>query len=501
MLITASHYHRLTSYDRHRMSGHSLDWANQPSVYKTYDQIETVNLPENPPWPEAFLSHILKDPTLGKTHFPLSKEDLSQILLLTSSLTAKALSNDGPFYYRSVASAGALYPTELYLHTTGLPDVKEGLYHYSIAPPGLVPLREGNFSFFLQQTGQWAKGVYPGLSFIFSAIIFRSAWKYRDRAFRYHLLDTGHLLENLLLVLRSRHLPVSLTYDFDDQALNRFLGLDQTLENVLVLVTIPEASSENKKEALNIPDLADHIKRACRVAREERPYPLIQTIVEQGQEIYLEKTPPGPPPDPLPAQPGGWEPVMAPHGWPEKISYAEAVFTRRSKRNFIPKPLPSGTFRSILEGLSVELPGTSEQPERANAFFSLGLLTEKVEGFRPGLYALHRKTQQIGLVKEGHFLKPMARVCLEQMWLANAAFHLLFLSDIEALEQVWGPRGYRYALLSAGRLGERLYILSAGLGLGCCGIGAFYDQEAADLLGLDGANRLLYLVSVGITKQ
>jgi nitroreductase len=35
------------------------------------------------------------------------------------------------------------------------------------------------------------------------------------------------------------------------------------------------------------------------------------------------------------------------------------------------------------------------------------------------------------------------------------------------------------------------------MGLGCCGVGAFYDEEAAKLLGLNKASSLLYLVAIG----
>jgi nitroreductase len=55
-------------------------------------------------------------------------------------------------------------------------------------------------------------------------------------------------------------------------------------------------------------------------------------------------------------------------------------------------------------------------------------------------------------------------------------------------------------MLAAGRMGERLYLLATAMGLGCCGIGAFYDQEAAHLLGLNSHSRLLYLVGVGKIK-
>ncbi len=55
-------------------------------------------------------------------------------------------------------------------------------------------------------------------------------------------------------------------------------------------------------------------------------------------------------------------------------------------------------------------------------------------------------------------------------------------------------------MLTAGRMGERLYLTATTLGLGCCGIGAFYDWEAAELLGLNPNSRLLYLVAVGAVK-
>jgi len=70
-----------------------------------------------------------------------------------------------------------------------------------------------------------------------------------------------------------------------------------------------------------------------------------------------------------------------------------------------------------------------------------------------------------------------------------------------SLERSWGPRGYRYAMMTAGLMGETLYLAASALGLGCCGIGAFYDGEASSLLGLNESSRVLYVVSVGIIKS
>jgi SagB-type dehydrogenase family enzyme len=483
------------------MAGHSLDWANQPSVFKAYPEIQVIPLPENTLLPEVLLSQILRNPESSKTPFIPSQDGLSQIFKLSYSLTAKAASANGTFYFRSVASAGALYPTEIYLAAPELPDLREGLYHYSIAQSGLIPLREGNFSSLVQKVGQWPEGVHPGLTFIFSAIFFRSTWKYRERAFRYHSLDTGHLIENLLLALRAQHLPISLTYDFNDSEMNRYLGLDPTLEGTLALVSLPGPSSEDKGRSLAIPDLSDSFKDASRVSQRESSYPLIQEIYEAGGETNSEKKLLFPWSLNIDPEPIEWAPIIPPESWPEKLTYAEAVSRRRSKRNFIPESLSSRTFNALLEGLSLDIPGLLEVPGNSNSFLSLGLLTESVEVVSQGFYLINKKTLQVGLVKPGHFVRPMAHICLDQMWLANAALHFLFLANLDVLDHHWGPRGYRYAMMTAGRLGERLYLIASALGLGCCGIGAFYDQEAADLLGLDEANRMLYLVAVGSLKR
>ena len=286
-------YHHQTSYGRHKLSGHYLDWTDQPSVFKTYPGIKPLSgFLRALPFPKTFLSQILKGTDRDRVPLVPTLEDLSQIFSLTYSLTAKTVNSGGTFYYRSVASAGALYPTELYLATPDLQGLNEGLYHYSIAHPGLSLLRQGNFFSFLRQSAKWPDGVQPGITFFFSVIYFRSAWKYRDRAFRYHLLDTGHVIENLLVALRAEFLTPALTYDFSDTEINRFLGLDVDREGLLALVSIPESSPGEKAEAVFLPDAAASLKEASRVARKEVSYPLILETVRAGWERPLEENRP-----------------------------------------------------------------------------------------------------------------------------------------------------------------------------------------------------------------
>ena len=95
----------------------------------------------------------------------------------------------------------------------------------------------------------------------------------------------------------------------------------------------------------------------------------------------------------------------------------------------------------------------------------------------------------------------MAAVCLNQAWLAGAAVHFVMAANLKVMDEVCGPRGYRRALIQAGSLGQVIYLAATALGLGACGIGAHYDHEARELLGLSEKCYMLYLVAVGPVKK
>ena len=51
--------------------------------------------------------------------------------------------------------------------------------------------------------------------------------------------------------------------------------------------------------------------------------------------------------------------------------------------------------------------------------------------------------------------------------------------------------------MDAGQIGERINLAAVHLGLGSSGIGGFYDDEVADLLGLPNSMAILYLTTIG----
>jgi SagB-type dehydrogenase family enzyme len=280
MTLTPQKYHHLTSYQRNKMPRQSLDWSNQPSTFKRYPNSRLIRLPGKAQHPNEKLSDILKRSYKKDDATVLKIGDLSRILSLAYSITGKASYGEGYHYYRSVASAGALYPAEIYVATHDIKGLRDGLYHFSIAGHGLVDLRSEDISGWIDDHVYRAPEKRPSLIFFFTTIFFRSAWKYKERAYRYNLLDTGHLVENLTLALKAQRLHFSLSYDFDDQAINQMLGLDETKEVCLAICQVAGSDMQERgDEKEKITKRIDSFKEASIVSNKKLEYPAIAGIV------------------------------------------------------------------------------------------------------------------------------------------------------------------------------------------------------------------------------
>ena len=52
--------------------------------------------------------------------------------------------------------------------------------------------------------------------------------------------------------------------------------------------------------------------------------------------------------------------------------------------------------------------------------------------------------------------------------------------------------------MDAGHLGQALYLAATALNLGCCTVGAFFDEEVDRIIGIDGKKEIsVYLGAIG----
>ena len=493
---TAAGYHRATSYRRHRLTPHAMDWNNQPTFTKPYPKLPRVALEKDLDLPEIdYFKHVLRPRDASRPAVSMDIEQLSGALYLTHAVTARSMHAGQPFYYRSVASAGALYPFELYLAVHHVDGLNPGLYHFEPLTFSLTVLRQGH------QPVVPPAGSSVAATFYVSGIFFRSAWKYRSRAYRYVLLDAGHLLENLRLALGALNHAFSIGLDFDDDQAATFLGVDSEREVCLAAVHLHAGSSADLpgNTAGGLEPLATDIREASRVAGREVAYPEILDIHRAGSpsgdraietlagfaiaarqsEVWIDLDD---------------APLTA------AADYVRVLRQRRSRRNFIPAAVSTESFTTFLKAMGAGMGPGAGMPAAYRSALTVGILVGENMLVSAGFYLLDPESQRLGRIARGTFIESMASACLDQMWLKHAGVHLLLMTDTKALDRAWGARGYRYAMIEAGRLGQQAYLAATALGWGACGIGAIYDREAADLIGLADSGALLYLIGIGPVK-
>ena len=496
-ILTATDYHRATSYRRHRLTPHTLDWAHPPMPVKRYPELPRVSLDRSEKLPEIdYFELVNRRRTIDTSRSePLDIQKISTAFRLTHDVTARSMHTNPPFYYRNVASAGALYPFELYLAVHHMDGLDPGVYHYHLFDFALTALRPGPVPE-IPPVGRGAS-----VTVYITGIFFRSAWKYRSRAYRYVLLDAGHLLENLRLALRALDLSFSIHLDFDDERAATLLGLDPQREVCLACVHLHGGNAGKKKprDANSPKPLASEILQASTVSDKTVAYPDILKVHRAGNVTDNTSADALPALDVLGNQPISWIDLNPPDH-PGSTDYTRVLWQRRSRRNFIPPSGPRGGLMTFMDLMARNMGRDSAMPPACQSALTTGFLAGAGMPIPPGFYLLDPDAKRLGRVVDGRLTEPMAEACLDQMWLKHAALHLLFMTDLAALDRTWGARGYRYAMIEAGRLGQQAYLAATAFGWGACGIGAIYDREAADLLDLSADGALLYLVGAGPVK-
>ena len=125
-------------------------------------------------------------------------------------------------------------------------------------------------------------------------------------------------------------------------------------------------------------------------------------------------------------------------------------------------------------------------------------IVHRVDGLEPGLYHHAVENHQLELVKTGDLRQPLIKAGLNQDFLGEAQVCFVVSGIFQRTRWKYHERTYRYVLMEAGHLGQNLYLAATALGLGVCGIGAFFDNPLNELLGIDGEDEAaLYLVTVG----
>ena len=491
-----------------------INLNNKPPLYKIYPDLRAIPLPavaEQPGPAMPTLDAIRGDSPATN---PLTLENLASLLYHSAAVIKRAQLRDGEVHYRAAASAGALYPTEVYVVCGDLDGLRAGVYHFNPRDFTLARLRNGDLRRWLgAASGNHA--AYPA-TLVFTTVFWRSAWKYRERGYRYCYWDLGTVAANLLASGNAEGVPVVLRSGFVDRLVGGFLGLDGLDEAPSMLASLgtpdgqlppgsgdvpgilPQASNDLQAGAIDYPLSRQlHSASALRTREDTTVWNAAGATADSGRD-ELDGTGEGFRPLRSGAD-GNFEAGIDLNAYPS-TTLGECVRFRGSTRRFSAEPIPWEAFRSVIDAAAHGL-------DEAGVYCGAGLLlnlyiiVSAVEGMTPGAYYYNRFYNGLRLLKAGDFRDTAGHLGFEQALPADAAAVAFITADLESAHRQFGPRGYRVVQTAAGLLGGRLYLGMHSVGMGATGL-TFYDDTVIDFFSPHANGQdAVFVVPMGVPHE
>jgi SagB-type dehydrogenase family enzyme len=491
----AARYHELTKYDEESVRrGPGLDWSRQPTPFKDIVSQQRVELRRHPPVLVESGSPVPAPPS-GDGRLDLAA--LSRLLFFANGVTGVLRYDGGGQFLRAAPSAGALYPTELYVAARDVPGLDAGLYNYQVRTHELVRLWDGDgFDALGRACG---KDLAPAQAVVVATgIYWRSAWRYQERGYRRVLLDTGHVLANLAAYAPHERLSARTHLAFVDADVNGLFFFDDAEEVALACVVLgPGGGADDDDEPPHWPSPSDNGADLAAVTLREEADVKRSAMVRLHRATRCVTNVPDPSPGETLARPrrragAPDDSIALPRSTRIDAAVPQAILERRSARAYGQGAIPARTFGRALAFAC-----------RGAATLRTGLLRAHVvvldvDGIDPGVYAIDPTGSRMRRDTSGDLRERLQHVSHGQEIAHRCAATVVLSAPAAAAVERWGERAYRYLHVDAGTLGQRLQLAAGALGLQACGIGGFFDDQAASMIGAPPEDWILYLVTIGV---
>jgi SagB-type dehydrogenase family enzyme len=500
-------YHELTkhSYTSVRSSPHFLDWDIKPMPYKIYPGAASIALPRDLALPDApTLSAIDQFPasssraassseSLADSSLQIDVEALTRILFCANGLTRKkSIGDDGEeYHFRAAPSAGALYPIEIYVAGARVDGVEAGLYHFSPADLRILGLRRGDWRDYIARAAIRNPAISRARAvLVLTSIYWRSAWKYRARAYRYCYWDAGTLLANLLAAAAAEGIAAQVVTSFEDPAIEAMIGVDGDREGVVAIVALGDAGQDAdaspKMTPLELETIALSPREVVyddliKMHRESRL--MTASEVEAVSRAEIERRG-----ESSSAELIRFDMIEPASG----ARLGETILRRGSTRVFAQEAIAADELATIMNASSGHPP--VDFPQLTETY----LIVNAVEGMTPGAYYYDRIARGFEMLKAGNFRGEAGYLCLEQPLGMDCSALVVYMADLERVLKALGDRGYSDAHLEAGIHGGRAYLAAYSLGHGATGL-TFYDDDTTKFFAPHAAGQSpLLMVAIGV---
>jgi SagB-type dehydrogenase family enzyme len=499
----AEHYHEATKYNEQGLRETAvrqepLNWSERPEPFKRYGD-DPVLLPSSglPIQRRGKQSQTFPTSDNGD----LDVERLARLLWCANGCTRIVPHPGGFQHFRAAPSAGAMYPTEMYVAVRDLPGLDDGLYDYHVLEHSLSMVRDGNPVAALES----AVFGHPAVALAKAVVIltaewYRSSWRYKERGYRRALLDTGHVLGNLVEAAPDEGMVALPIGSFQDRTVEKLIGVDPVEEGPLVLVAL--VTSEEAKGLPAIPARSSSVTEwhramatlGARIPADE-PEGVIAALHLATRldddaaplSASTEVAPVAPPSGTVAVDLGDEETT-----WSDFDTVGDTIAHRRSTRRFSPAPVARAP---LFRALSHAIHGSAERllaPDLLRTY----LISMNVVGLPPGTYLCDG--ERLHELSRGQTAAAMLHLGLGQDIFVHAGAALVHTVDLTRAVLRYGDRAYRLAHLDAGHVGERLNLALLREGLGVSGCAGFYDDEMNRVLQIPESQAVLYITPLGV---
>jgi SagB-type dehydrogenase family enzyme len=461
--------------------------SGPPPDHKPYPGKRRVALPEFVVEPSRTLAEIVRQwaPAQGFGAGSMTLAQLGRLLHFTNGVTLKAPPGGKGPARRAAPSAGALYSGEVYVAAARVQGLAPGVYYYEVAQQRLVEAAAGLEPARLAEAIEWPASIEGAAATILLTNVFgRYSWRYANRAYRYALIDSGHIGENLRLAAASAGLAQRDFLAFRDDLLNDLLAIDGVEEAVCSVhaVGLPgparDAKGEPPRALAGAPGPWVEAQRTpafgARGSITER-YHAATKLVARGETVARPAVPKDSAPRtlepnlPLPARAAG-----------PALKLEDAIQIRRSTARFESGRLSLAALGHVLEMAH----GHAALARSGNV--DVYLVVHRVEALEPGLYRYDRDQHRLIAHRIGSLVGDFTRVCLGQRKAGSAAVGVLMVARLGEGRALASTRRYRDMLVESGAIGQRIYLAAESAGLSARNLAAFIDNDLNRLLGLDG---------------
>jgi len=481
----AQAYHDLTKYTEENVrTGPGLDWSRRPLQFKEIVSQQRVSLRPHMP---VRMTDDGPEIEMPATPSGCDLAKLSRLLFFTNGVTGLIRYESGGQVLRAAPSAGALYPTEVYVAARDVEGLEPGLYNYQVPTHELVRLwEEDPLAAIASACGDDPLLARTPFVVLLTGVFWRSAWRYRERGYRRVLLDTGHVLANLCSYAAAEGLGTRTFLGFNDADLNGLFFFDDAVEAALLCVGFSTggdaATAPLWPSGTTAPgDLEGAILADETALRESATVRLHRASACEGGLPATE-------PAQAPAVTDRSVPLAATRDLAAQIP--RAILRRRSARGYSGGPL---ALDALGEALGFAFGRALATRDVLRAFVVAG----DVEDLEAGVYLVEGAGEALLPLALGDVRERMHRISLGQELAKRCAATLVLAAPAEAAVARWGDRAYRYLHLEAGAVGQRFQLAAGALDCAACGIGGFFDDETAALVGADAGDWILYLITIG----